>query len=138
MLAGLIVGIILCMSRFIAEYVHSTPAWNEEDNRPLFASMNLLYFGKSQDGLAKFMLYRWLARLVIFYGLAAANLDIICQNFFPFPVHLFYLPTFFTSPPFDLPPHRFYFPKLLPTHPLHLLTLLYSLCLLTPSLPILH
>ena len=49
MLAGLIVDIILCWSRFIAEYVHPTPAWNEEDNKPLLASMNLLYFGKSQD-----------------------------------------------------------------------------------------
>ena len=103
MLAGLIVDIILCMSRFIAEYVHPTPAWNEEDNKPLFASMNLLYFGKSQDRLAKFMLYRWLAWLVTFYGLASANLDIICRNFLSAPVQLFYLPTFFTSPPFDLP-----------------------------------
>ena len=47
--AGLIVDIILCRSRFIAEYVHPTPGWNEEDNKPLLASMNLLYFGKSQD-----------------------------------------------------------------------------------------
>ena len=66
MLAGLIVDIILCLSRFIAEYVHPTPAWNEENNRPLLASMNLLYFGKSQGGLAKFMLCRWLAWLVAF------------------------------------------------------------------------
>ena len=34
------------MSRFIAEYIHPTPACNEEDVRPLFASMNFMYFGK--------------------------------------------------------------------------------------------
>ena len=149
MLAGLIVDIILCMSRFIAEYVHPTTARNEEDNKPLSASMNLLYFGKSQDGLAKFTLYRWLTWLVTPYALASAHLDIICQNFLSAPVQLFYLPTFFTSPPFDLlifstytrfspnrslphlfPQYHIHFPKrLFSTGLFNLLTLSNSLCL---------
>lgn len=44
-LAGLIVGIALGLSRFIAEYIHPTPACNEVDDRPGFASLNFMYFG---------------------------------------------------------------------------------------------
>ena len=49
--SGLVVGIILGMSRFIAEYVHPTPACNEIDNRPGFASMNFMYFGKCTESI---------------------------------------------------------------------------------------
>ncbi len=49
----MIIGVILGMSRFIAEYVHPTPACNEVDDRPLFASMNFMYFGKYQEWLGE-------------------------------------------------------------------------------------
>ena len=143
MLAGLIVDITLYMSRFIAEYVHPTPAWNEEDNKLLFASMNLLYFGKSQDRLTKFMYIVGLHGLSPFLGspqlISISFVGIFSLLLYnvstspPFsPPHLFNLHAI--SPqsitPHLFPLHHFHFPKLLlSTQQFYLLTLSNSPCL---------
>ena len=59
---GLIAGFILGMARFIAEYVHPTPACNEIDNRPLFASMNFMYFGRRTTLITYSYLFLWCRR----------------------------------------------------------------------------
>lgn len=44
-LGGFAAGVLLAAARFATEYIYSTPACGEADNRPTFASINFMYFG---------------------------------------------------------------------------------------------